>query len=135
MRLHMTEHQRGDATIVRLRGRLAPGPSEIRVWDGIRSLLARGHRHIVIDLAHASGRDASAVSTLLGALYLARNERGTVKLLHVTRGFDDLQIIVALYGHFDCHETEESALESFAVATRPAHPAIPVRLTAEVEVA
>jgi ABC-type transporter Mla MlaB component len=135
MKLHMTEHQNGDTMFLRVRGSFAPGPTEVHVWESVRSLLVRGYRDIVIDLARASGHDSSAVSTLLGARLLAQAEGGTVKLLHVTRGFDDLQTIVALYVHFDCSETEESVLHSFAVAPRPTHAPIGAHLAPEAEVA
>ena len=134
MTLRMTEERRGDTTIVRMRGRFAPGPNEIQVWDRVKSILDRGHRNIVVDLAHVSGRDAAAVSTLLGALYLAQSAGGTVKLLNVTRGFDDLQIIVALCEHFDCHDTETSALDSFASSPAVPRPAF-TSLTAQAGVA
>jgi anti-sigma B factor antagonist len=102
-----------DIGIIELKGTLASGPAEQALVDEVERVLECGHRHILIDVGRASGAGAAPISALMSALARTREAGGMLKLVNVTRGFDDLQVIVALYDHFEVVESEDEALESF----------------------
>ena len=117
--LQMKERPSGDVMVLDVRGSIASGAPEVEVGDKVRSILFRGYRKVLLNLAGATSSDASGVSAFLGALIEARAVGADVRLLHVTRRMTDLRIIVALHRYFTVFESEGEALDSFG-AERPA---------------
>ena len=111
--LLLKERMSGEVMILDVCGTIAAGGSEVHLRDKVRSILYRGHRKVLLNLAEATSSDASGVSAFLGALLDAREARADLRLVHVTTRIDDLRIIVALYRYFTVFESEEDAVASF----------------------
>lgn len=47
------------------------------------ALLARGHRHLVLDMSAVDYADPSGINAVLDLLYGAHDRRGTLRLIHV----------------------------------------------------
>jgi len=111
--LRMSERALDDVVILDLHGTVRPWSADITLDDKVRSVLFRGYRKLLLNLAHMSSADASAISALVGALLTAREAGGEIRLLNVTRRMKDLLVIVALYEYFTVFDSEQDALESF----------------------
>ena len=110
------ERSCGDVVILDLHGTLAARAVDVDLWEKLTDLSRRGHHKFILNMAGASSSRAFGISTLLGALLTARRDGGELKLLNITRHIDDLQILVALYDHFEVFDSEQEAVESFGPA-------------------
>lgn len=111
--LLLKERISGDVMILDVCGTVAAGAPEVELRDKVRSILYRGHRKMLLNLAEATSSDASGVSAFLGALLDARDAGAELRLVHVTARIDDLRIIVALYRYFMVFDSEDDAVASF----------------------
>jgi anti-anti-sigma factor len=111
--LLLKERILGDVMILDVRGTIAAGAPEVKLRDKVRSILYRGHRKMLLNLAEATSSDASGVSAFLGALLDARDAGAELRLVHVTARIEDLRIIVALYRYFTVFDSEDDAVASF----------------------
>jgi anti-anti-sigma factor len=111
--LLLKERPASDVMILDVCGTIAAGTPELELRDKVWSILYRGHRKVLLNLAEATSSDASGVSAFLGALLDARDAGADLRLVHVTTRIDDLRIIVALYRYFTVFESEDDALASF----------------------
>jgi len=116
--LRMTERPSGDMMILDLCGTIAAGTPEVELRDKVRSILFRGHRKVLLNLAEATSSDASGVSAFLGALLDARDAGAELRLVHVTARIADLRIIIALHRYFTVFESEADAVASFCAERR-----------------
>ena len=133
--LRMKERPVGEVMILDVQGTVSPDSvAEAAFDDNVRSVLRRGYRKILLNLAAMTSSDASGISALLGALHLTREAGAELRLLHVTRRLEDILIIVALHRYFVAYGSEAEALESFrpvadcARRTRPRSAKVPARV-------
>src|SRR5262245_10876999 len=98
--LRMSERALDDVVNLDLHGTVRPWSADITLDDKVRSVMFRGYRKLLLNLANVSSTDASAISALVGALLTAREAGGEIRLLNVTRRMKDLLVIVALYEYF-----------------------------------
>jgi anti-anti-sigma regulatory factor len=111
--LLLKERILGDVMILDVCGTIATGAPEVELRDKVRSILYRGHRKVLLNLAEATSSDASGVSAFLGALLDARDVGAELRLLHVTARIDDVRILVALYRYFTVFDSEIEGVASF----------------------
>jgi anti-sigma B factor antagonist len=79
----------------------------------VRDLLAKGQKHILLNLGDVTYIDSSGIGELVSAFTTAKNQGGELKLLNLTRKVHDLLQITKLYTVFDVKDDEASAIASF----------------------
>jgi anti-sigma B factor antagonist len=103
----------GDVAVLDLEGKITLGENTGILRDELRSLLAQGTKHIVLNMANVSYVDSAGLGELVGAYTTAANQGGSVALLHLQSKMRDLLQITKLYTVFVIFEDEHTAVSSF----------------------
>lgn len=113
MSVKLSTRQVGDVSVVDAAGRITLGEGSSALRDGIRDLVSKGHKKILLNLAEVSYIDSSGIGELVSAFTTVTNQGGQLKLLSLTKRVKDLLQITKLYTVFDVHEDEAHAIRSF----------------------
>ena len=108
----------GDVAIVDLSGKITLGENTGILRDELRSLLAQGNKHIVLNMGSVSYVDSAGLGELVGAYTTATNQGGAVKLLNLQGKMKDLMQITKLHTIFPAFDTEAAAVSSFGAAAK-----------------
>jgi anti-sigma B factor antagonist len=103
-----------DVTVLTVHGDILGSESRRRLVDHVRTLLVGDHVRIVLDLSGVRHVDSQGLGELIECYSAARNLGGAVKLLGVTSRLSDLLVITKLVKVFECFDSREAALASFA---------------------
>jgi anti-sigma B factor antagonist len=104
----------GDVSVIDVSGRITLGEGSSTLRDALRGLVAQGQKKILLNLGEVSYIDSSGIGELVSGFTSVTNGGGELKLLNLTKRVKDLLQITKLYTVFDVHETEASAVRSFA---------------------
>ena len=113
MSVRLNTRQVGDVVVVDVSGRITLGEGSSTLREGIRELLAKGHRKILLNLADVSYIDSSGIGELVSAYTSVTNAGGQLKLVNLTKRVNDLLQITKLYTIFDIYDNELTAIRSF----------------------
>jgi anti-sigma B factor antagonist len=111
--MNISERFNQDVVVLDLEGRLLIDNGAEQLRDKIASALFRGHTRLVLNLARVPHIDSGALGVLVAAFVTVRNAKGSVKLAGLTGRVVELLTITKLTQVFECHDTEQGALESF----------------------
>jgi len=101
-------------TILDLSGRITLGEGSVTLRDSVQDLLAKGSKHILLNLGEVNYIDSSGIGELVSAFTSVRNAGGELKLLKLTKKVHDLLQITKLYTVFDIYDDEAKAVASFS---------------------
>ena len=113
MSMKISTRQVDGVTILDLSGRITLGEGSVQLRDAVRDLLAKGQKHILLNLAEVNYIDSSGIGELVSAFTTVRNQGGELKLLKLTKKVHDLLQITKLYTVFDIKDDEAEAIGSF----------------------
>ena len=113
MAIFMVEKLIDGVMLVDLRGRITLGPETEALRTKLKEVLAAGHNHILLNLGEVAYVDSVGLGTLISSYTSARNAGGTLKLLHLPRGVQQLLQITRLSTVFEIYEDRAAAVESF----------------------
>ena len=113
MSMKVTTRQVDGVTILDLSGRITLGEGSVTLRDTIRDVLAKGSKHILLNLGDVSYIDSSGIGELVSAFTTTKNQGGELKLLHLTKKVHDLLQITKLYTVFDVKDDETAAVKGF----------------------
>ena len=113
MALAIASREVDGVTVVELSGRITLGEGSVQLRDTIRDLIAKGQKHILLDLGEVNYIDSSGLGELVSAYTTARNQGAALKLLKLTKKVHDLLQLTKLYTVFDIYDDEASAIASF----------------------
>jgi anti-sigma B factor antagonist len=99
--------------VVQINGKIELGEGSAAVRDVIRSLLAKGRKKILLNLADVDYIDSAGLGALVSAFTSVRNESGELKLVYLTKKVHDLLQMTRLYTVFDVLDDEGAAIKSF----------------------
>ena len=112
--MKVEERAIGDVTILTVEGRMTVDAlQDERVADKVRSLLKRGRKQIVLDLAGVSHIDSTGLCDVVMAYTTTIRRDGSLKLLGPTPRVRDLLRITKLHTVLDAYDSEADALASF----------------------
>lgn len=114
MSVRLSTRQVGDVAVIDVSGRITLGEGSSNLREGIRGLLAKGQRKILLNLADVSYIDSSGIGELVSGYTSVANQGGQLKLLNLTKRVKDLLQITKLYTVFDVYDDEAAAVRSFA---------------------
>jgi anti-sigma B factor antagonist len=110
----MSPRQVGDVTVIDVTGRITLGEGSSNLRDGIRDLVAKGNKKILLNLGDVSYIDSSGIGELVSGFTSVANQGGQLKLLNLTKRVRDLLQITKLYTVFEVYDDEAGAIRSFA---------------------
>jgi anti-sigma B factor antagonist len=111
----ISERMVGTITVLDLDGQLVLGASAEGLRDKLRSLLQQGQQQFIVNLAAVPYMDSGGLGELVQAYATVTRQGGALKLLNLTSRLRDLLVITKLATVFDCYDSEDAALASFAV--------------------
>ena len=112
MTLHTRQVDR--VTVLDLSGRIVLGEGSIQLRNGIKDLVNKGQKHILLNLSDVNYIDSSGLGELVSAYTTVRNAGGELKLLGLNKKVHDLLQITKLYTVFDVKDDEATAVSSFS---------------------
>jgi anti-anti-sigma factor len=104
----------GGVTVVSVHGNILGDESRRRLVDHVRALLVTGRARIVLDLAGVRHVDSKGLGELIECYSASRSLGDPVKLLGATARLADLLVVTKLVNVFECYDTREAAIGSFA---------------------
>ena len=113
MSMKVATRQVDGVIILDLSGRITLGEGSVTLRDSVRDLVAKGTKHILLNLGDISYIDSSGIGELVSAFTSVKNSGGELKLLNLTKKVHDLLQITKLYTVFDIWDSETSAITAF----------------------
>jgi anti-sigma B factor antagonist len=113
MSMKVATRQVDGVTILDLSGRITLGEGSVTLRDAVHDLVAKGSKHILLNLENISYIDSSGIGELVSAFTSVKNSGGELKLLNLTKKVHDLLQITKLYTVFDIWDSEASAVTAF----------------------
>lgn len=114
MSAKLSPRQVGDVTVVDVSGRITLGEGSSNLREGIRDMVQKGSRKILLNLAEVSYIDSSGIGELVSGFTSVANAGGHLKLINLTKRVKDLLQITKLYTIFEVYEDETTAVRSFS---------------------
>ena len=99
-----------------LEGRIVLGEESNGLREKIKSLLAAGHKKIVLNMDNVTYIDSSGLGTLVASHESARMQGANMKLANLGSRFKEILQLTKLITVFDLCDSEEAAIKSFLAA-------------------
>jgi len=110
--------ERDNVTLLHLSGRLVLEDGDELFRNAVNELAARDRLNLVVDLAEVSYIDSAGIGVLVGRYLSLRRRGGDMKLANLTARSHRVMTITQLLDVFDCFDSIDEAVESFATANR-----------------
>jgi anti-sigma B factor antagonist len=102
--------EKGDLVILSLFGKIMGGPEATEINDRINQLIDEKKLKIVIDLEQVEWLNSSGLGILIGAVTLLKNNKGDLRLIHVSDRIQNLLKITKLETVLErCDSLEDAA--------------------------
>ena len=118
MALTVTVRKVGNVSIVDINGKITLGENTGMLRDEVRSLLSKGAKNLVFNMAHVGYIDSSGLGALVSAYTTTANHGGSLKLLNLQSKARDLMQLTKLYTVSAVFEDEKTAVESFGAGAK-----------------
>ena len=112
--MKVTTRQKGNVTILDLKGRITIGAGDIALRNAVQEAMAAGAKNVLVNMAEVTTIDSSGVGELVSAYTTATNRGAKVKLANLPAKVQDILHITQLITVFDVFDSEDEALASFA---------------------
>jgi anti-sigma B factor antagonist len=104
----------GDVRILDCSGKITLGEGTMVVRNKVRDLVQSGVKKIVLNLADVSYIDSSGIGELVSTYTTVTTSGGQLKLLNLTKKFNELLAVTKLLTVFQVFDNEQAALASFS---------------------
>jgi anti-sigma B factor antagonist len=109
--LQIATRDLGDIAVLELSGRLDGGPETSQLPQILRSLLAKGRKTVVLDLAEVPWANSLGIGALISLYASSKQEGARLVLCSVPeRVLQVLKICGVVPGVFDVHDDADAAL-------------------------
>jgi anti-anti-sigma factor len=112
--MQIVEDSIGDVTVLRLTGRMILEEGEGPLKEHVEALVQKGRIKIVLDMRDVTRLDSAGIGMLVSKFVTVHRHGGVMKLLNLTSHTGRLMSVTKLTGVFECFESEDEALRSFA---------------------
>ena len=112
--MQIVEDVVGDITILRLKGRMILEEGEGPLKEHVEGLVRQGRIKIVLDMSDVTRLDSAGIGMLVSKFVTVHRHGGVMKLLNLTSHTGRLMSVTKLVSVFECFESEEEAIRSFA---------------------
>lgn len=114
--MQLRERRVGTIAILDVKGKLTLTDNPGHLRDRLTSLVTQGVTNIIFNLGDLTYVDSSGLGELVACHTTAWRSGAQVKLANAGRRLQDLLVLTKLLTVFDAYDSEEQALNSFAVA-------------------
>ncbi len=114
MSAKLSPRQVGDVTVIDVAGRITLGEGSSNLREGIREMVAKGNKKMLLNLGEVTYIDSSGIGELVSGFTSVANAGGQLKLINLTKRVKDLLQITKLYTVFEVFDDEAAAIRSFA---------------------
>jgi anti-sigma B factor antagonist len=112
--MNVTKRQKGNVTILDLKGKITIGAGDIALRDAVQEALSSGATNVILNLSSVTTIDSSGVGELVSSFTTATNRGAKLKLANIPAKVSDVLTITQLITVFDVFDTEDEAVASFA---------------------
>lgn len=113
MSVVITEREREGIRILDVRGRLVAGEGVSALRDAVNSLLARGFKNVILNLAEVDYIDSTGLGTLVICHTTLQKNGGVLKILNLNDRHVELLVLTKLTTVFELFDDELEAVNSF----------------------
>jgi anti-sigma B factor antagonist len=111
--LKITAHQVDGVDVIELSGRVVLGEESNALRETVKSLLASGHKNIVLNMDNVTYIDSAGLGTLVASHHSARTQGASLKLSNLGSKFQEILQVTKLLTVFDTYDSEAAAVQSF----------------------
>lgn len=112
--MNVTKRQKGNVTILDLKGKITIGAGDIALRDAVQEALSSGAKNMILNMTGVTTIDSSGVGELVSSFTTATNRGAKLKLANIPAKVSDVLTITQLITVFDVFDTEDEAVASFA---------------------
>ncbi len=112
--MEIAERSVDGVTVLDLKGKMTLGEGDELLKDKINSLLASGHKKLVLNLEGVPYIDSAGLGEVVRTYTTVSRQGGSLKLLNLTKRIEDLLAITKLLTVFETFDSEAEAVKSFA---------------------
>jgi anti-sigma B factor antagonist len=116
--MQIEERAVGDVVVLDLKGRVTLGDGDELLKDKVNSLVNRGFRKIVLNLAEVPYVDSAGLGEIVRTYTTVSRQGGSLKLLNLTKRISDLLSITKLLTVFETFDAEDEAVKSFSASAK-----------------
>ena len=116
--MQIEERAVGDVVVLDLKGRVTLGDGDELLKDKVNSLVNRGFKKIVLNLAEVPYVDSAGLGEIVRTYTTVSRQGGSLKLLNLTKRISDLLSITKLLTVFETFDTENEAVKSFQASAK-----------------
>ncbi|MCC7035580.1 MAG: STAS domain-containing protein [Acidobacteria bacterium] len=109
----MAERTVNDVMILDLKGKMTLGEGDELLKDKINSLLAQGHKKLLLNLEGVPYIDSAGLGEVVRTYTTVSRQGGSLKLLNLTKRIEDLLSITKLLTVFETFDSEAEAVQSY----------------------
>lgn len=114
MALKVTNREVEGVAVVALEGRIVLGEESNQLREGVKSLLAKGKKKIVLNMSNVTFIDSAGLGTLVASHTSAKTQGASLRLCHLGSKFKEVLQITKLVTVFDVDNTEADSIRSFS---------------------
>jgi len=104
---------RGDVTILDLKGKILIGDDLKDLRREIDRLVERNRRKVLLNFAQVPMIDSSGLGEVVRTYTTITREGGQIKIVNLTHKVKDLMVVTKLVTVFEIYDDEEEAIKSF----------------------
>jgi anti-sigma B factor antagonist len=116
--MQIEERAVGDVVVLDLKGRVTLGDGDELLKDKVNSLVNRGFKKIVLNLAEVPYVDSAGLGEIVRTYTTVSRQGGSLKLLNLTKRISDLLSITKLLTVFETFDSENEAIKSFQASAK-----------------
>src|SRR6266849_1699125 len=116
--MQIEERAVGDVVVLDLKGRVTLGDGDELLKDKVNSLVNRGFKKIVLNLAEVPYVDSAGLGEIVRTYTTVSRQGGSLKLLNLTKRISDLLSITTLLTVFETCDSENEAVRSFSASAK-----------------
>jgi anti-sigma B factor antagonist len=116
--MQIEERAVGEVVVLDLKGRVTLGDGDELLKDKVNSLVNRGFKKIVLNLAEVPYVDSAGLGEIVRTYTTVSRQGGSLKLLNLTKRISDLLSITKLLTVFETFDTENEAVKSFQASAK-----------------
>jgi anti-sigma B factor antagonist len=112
--MKLSTRKTSNVIILDVDGKIVLGEGDIEIKKAVDSLLERGNRDFILNLAKVPYLDSAGLGEIIRCYTTLRRRGGNFKLLSPSRRVIDLLTITKLLDVFDTYDNESAAVASFS---------------------
>ena len=111
--LEISERRKDGVLILDLKGKITIGEGDRKLRQKIVSLLEKGEKKLILNMARVSYLDSSGTGEVVSLLMTVKKAGGELKLLNLSQKIRDIFQIAQLLSIFDYYTDEDEAVKAF----------------------